>query len=88
MAVTNVADYFVLGYSVAGVEFSTQCFCDGSIPVDRAPVAGLPRSCTMPCGGDSKEVCGGPSLLSLYQKCKGADCQNHYPPYINGTVHP
>jgi hypothetical protein len=27
-------------------------------------------------------------LLSLYQKCKGADCQNHYPPYINGTVHP
>ncbi|RDL36505.1 Uncharacterized protein BP5553_05857 [Venustampulla echinocandica] len=53
-----------LGYTVAGVEYSTQCFCDkflynGAAPTDES-------KCAMPCAGNDKEICGGPDLLNLY----------------------
>jgi hypothetical protein len=63
------------GYSVAGTEYTKQCYCGNSIPSDRAPVSGLMGNCVMPCGGDGKEFCGGAGTISLYQKC-GSTCQN------------
>ncbi|TAQ84697.1 hypothetical protein B7494_g6971 [Chlorociboria aeruginascens] len=67
------------GFSVAGVEFTTQCFCDNSIPNDRLPDPTLMGNCAMPCAGNDKEVCGGAALISLYQKCTpGQECKNVY----------
>jgi hypothetical protein len=63
------------GFSIAGTEFSTQCYCGNSIPADRAPIPGLMGNCFMKCGGDPTENCGGAGTISLYQKC-GATCQN------------
>jgi hypothetical protein len=76
MTVESCVDFCVAaGYTIAGMEFSTQCFCGNSIPAANAPTPGLMGNCMMPCSGDSKEMCGGASLLSLYQKC-GSTCQN------------
>ena len=40
----------------------------------------------MPCSGNSKEICGGASLISLYQKCQGSSCVNIDLTIINGSV--
>lgn len=63
------------GFSIAGTEYSTQCYCGNSVPADRAPIAGLMGDCYMKCGGDTTENCGGAGTISLYEKC-GASCQN------------
>lgn len=63
------------GFTIAGTEYTKQCFCGNSILAGRAPVPGLMGNCIMPCGGDSKEMCGGGGQISLYRKC-GSTCQN------------
>ncbi|KAI9678071.1 MAG: hypothetical protein M1817_006015 [Caeruleum heppii] len=63
------------GFSVAGLEYSTECYCDNDIATDRAPVDGLLGSCTRKCSGDDSQFCGGGQQLSLYKKCDGA-CEN------------
>jgi hypothetical protein len=52
------------GYSFAGVEFGQECYCgvvvgNGTLPVDAS-------QCNMPCTGNTTEICGGRSTLSLY----------------------
>ena len=65
------------GYSYAGAEYGTECYCDNSVPAANAPVAGIIGNCNMACGGSSGEICGGPSALSLYKKCAStSDCSN------------
>jgi hypothetical protein len=65
------------GFSIAGLEYSTQCFCGNSFSADRAPVPGLVGSCGMPCSGNDEQVCGGSALISLYQKCSSSTtCTN------------
>lgn len=64
------------GFSIAGTEYSKECYCGNSIPTSAQPVAGVVGNCNMPCSGDATEFCGGPSLLGLYQKCTGATCTN------------
>jgi hypothetical protein len=69
-------DYCVSkGFTIAGTEYTTQCFCGNSILAGREPVPGLYGDCTMPCSGDSKEICGGGGQISLYQKCN-TTCTN------------
>jgi hypothetical protein len=69
-------DYCVSkGFSIAGTEYTTQCFCDNAILAGREPIPGLMGNCLMPCSGDSKEFCGGGGQISLYQKC-GSTCSN------------
>lgn len=76
MANEKCVDYCVsLGFTIAGTEYTTQCFCGNSILAGREPVPGLYGDCTMPCSGNSKETCGGGGQISLYQKC-GRTCQN------------
>ncbi|KAI9742159.1 MAG: hypothetical protein M1818_004059 [Claussenomyces sp. TS43310] len=64
-------------YTIAGTEYSSQCFCGNSMAADRMPARGLMGSCDMPCSGESAEMCGGNARVSLYQKCSsGTTCQN------------
>ncbi|TVY83581.1 WSC domain-containing protein [Lachnellula suecica] len=87
MTVEYCIDYCVSqGYIVAGLEFSTQCFCDNSIPTDRAAIPALVGNYGMPCSGHSDQICGGASLISLYQKCGESACANIELPFINGSV--
>lgn len=55
------------GYTVAGMEYSTQCFCDNYLR-DNTTRAESDSACAMPCIGDSSQICGGPNLLSVYSK--------------------
>ena len=54
-----------MGYSVAGLEYSVQCFCDDYLR-NGATLAATDSTCAMACGGNSKEICGGPNLVSVY----------------------
>ena len=52
------------GYSLAGVEYKYQCFCDNYIsesPIDKS------RCAQYSCTGDSTETCGGDGALQVYQ---------------------
>ena len=53
------------GYSVAGMEYSTQCFCGNAIYSGGA-LASSDTDCNMPCGGNAKETCGAGNRLSVY----------------------
>jgi hypothetical protein len=53
------------GYSIAGLEYSTQCFCDNAIHNGGA-LASSDADCNDPCGGDATQICGGGSRVSLY----------------------
>ena len=63
------------GHSIAGLEYASQCFCGDSLPARAQPTPGMVGTCTMTCKGNSSEICGAGSRLSLYQKCTGT-CQN------------
>lgn len=63
------------GYSIAGLEYASQCFCGNSLPASASPTPGIVGTCNMPCAGNSSELCGAGSRLSLYQKC-GGTCTN------------
>jgi hypothetical protein len=56
------------GYTIAGLEYSTQCFCDTAIHNGGA-LAANQADCNDPCGGDSTQTCGGGSRVSLYSMC-------------------
>ncbi|KAJ3826706.1 hypothetical protein F5880DRAFT_1628591 [Lentinula raphanica] len=51
-------------FTVAGIEFSDQCFC-GDRLVNGAVVADE-STCNMGCAGNTTEACGGPNRLSVY----------------------
>ncbi|CAJ2501542.1 Uu.00g043950.m01.CDS01 [Anthostomella pinea] len=55
------------GYTVSGTEYYTQCFCSNAIY--NGGVAGKDTTkCSTPCSGDSTQMCGGPSYLSVVSK--------------------
>lgn len=79
------------GYTYAGLEYSTQCFCGNTLAADRAPVEGVLGNCFSTCAGNSSEYCGGANRLSIYSNngtfvpveagvSKSVSC-----PYSNGT---
>src|SRR6266516_1182264 len=53
-----------LSYTVAGMEFSKQCFC-GNYTVNNATLAAA-TDCNMPCSGNSNEMCGAGNRMSIY----------------------
>ncbi len=66
-----------LGSTYAGLEYGKQCFCGNSVAADRAPQASQFGSCNLPCAGNSSQICGGGSQLSLYKVCaSGSSCTN------------
>ena len=53
------------GYSVAGMEYSRECYCGNAIYSGGA-LASSDTDCNMPCGGNAKENCGAGNRLSVY----------------------
>ena len=51
------------GYTIAGVEFGSQCFCGKSLGYLATKV--IDSSCQASCSGNSSEICGG----SVYNGC-------------------
>lgn len=52
-------------YTVAGLEYSTQCSC-GDFIAAGGTLAPADTDCNMACGGNSKEMCGAGNRMSLY----------------------
>nr|ABD61575.1 copper radical oxidase [Phanerodontia chrysosporium] len=52
------------GFSIAGMEYSVQCFCGNELI--NGAVTAPDTDCGMPCGGKASEACGGPNRLSVY----------------------
>ncbi|KAI5360847.1 putative carbohydrate-binding WSC, glyoxal oxidase, galactose oxidase/kelch, beta-propeller [Septoria linicola] len=54
------------GYTIAGTEYSGECFCDNDfVGSDNSPATD--GRCNMPCFGNDGEICGGPNGLSVLQ---------------------
>ncbi|KAH9485989.1 WSC domain-containing protein [Psilocybe cubensis] len=53
------------GYKYAGVEFSRECYCDNNIESPGAPIDA--SACSMPCTGNSGEICGGSNAINIFQ---------------------
>ncbi|KAG8829938.1 hypothetical protein FRC17_005763 [Serendipita sp. 399] len=66
------------GYTVAGLEWSQECFCGHSIP---SKVATDGR-CDMPCKGNLHELCGGENRINVYKNYGPTDLQTY-----NGWSH-
>lgn len=54
------------GYTLAGVEFGSQCWCDTTLHNGGGPAADGNTGCNMACQGNSAEICGGSNRLSVY----------------------
>ncbi|TYJ52616.1 hypothetical protein B9479_006787 [Cryptococcus floricola] len=52
------------GYGIAGVEYSTECYC-GNMLSNGVSLNDSSSSCTMTCGGDGTTFCGGSGALSI-----------------------
>ncbi len=61
---TCISTCIGLGYSVAGMEFSTQCFCDNLLYHGAALASA--SGCSMACPGNNDELCGAGNFLSVY----------------------
>lgn len=52
------------GYTLAGTEYSVECWCGTSVQAGGAPAS--VSECNMVCPGNSTQYCGGPNRLNLY----------------------
>ncbi|KAK2050271.1 galactose oxidase [Colletotrichum somersetense] len=66
------------GYTVAGAEYHTQCFCGNAIYFGGA-VASDPTTCNTACGGKPAEMCGGPNRMTIISKGKPTTYQPPVP---------
>jgi hypothetical protein len=59
-----------MNYSVAGVEYSTACFCGNTMPtLGELPIA---KCSVMKCAGDKTEACGDGDVMLVYPfECNG-----------------
>ncbi|KAF1987013.1 WSC-domain-containing protein [Aulographum hederae CBS 113979] len=55
-----------LGYALAGLEYSSQCYCSSEYIENGGTLASSDSACAMICSGSAAEICGGPGLLSVY----------------------
>ncbi|KIM21987.1 hypothetical protein M408DRAFT_333113 [Serendipita vermifera MAFF 305830] len=61
------------GFTVAGVEYASECYCGDGLP----PVSAT-DGCVMKCDGDAEHLCGGPDRLNVYQKVATAPADPIY----------
>ncbi|OTA99570.1 putative glyoxal oxidase [Hypoxylon sp. CI-4A] len=66
------------GYTIAGTEYYTQCFCSNAVYNGGTP-SNDSTQCSTPCGGDNAIMCGGPGYLSVYSKGTPAVYENPSP---------
>lgn len=58
------------GYQFFGTEFSNECYCGNTInagSVKQASSDPGTNGCSMLCGGNQTEYCGGPNRINMYQ---------------------
>ena len=60
-----ITECSAIGYSVAGLEYASQCFCDTNLR-NGATLATSDTDCNTPCSGNNAEECGGGNRLSVY----------------------
>ncbi|KAI9666162.1 MAG: hypothetical protein M1821_004097 [Bathelium mastoideum] len=53
------------GYTIAGLQNTTQCFCGNSLNTESAVLV-VDSSCLFNCPANSSEICGGKNRLSLF----------------------
>ncbi|KAG8752026.1 hypothetical protein FRC14_007434 [Serendipita sp. 396] len=53
------------GFSLAGVEWSRECYCGNTIMGGSQPSSGI---CNMACSGDSTQTCGDGGAINIYVK--------------------
>ncbi|OBT38940.1 hypothetical protein VE00_10492 [Pseudogymnoascus sp. WSF 3629] len=54
------------GFSIAGTEYSGECWCGNSVENGGGPAPDGDAHCNMKCNGNSSETCGGPNRLDVY----------------------
>ncbi|KAL1646012.1 hypothetical protein SLS58_003432 [Diplodia intermedia] len=72
-----------LGYSVAGMEYGVQCFCDNYLRNGASEADS--GDCSMACPGDSSEKCGAGDRLSIWSN---DDLKIYQPPAAQNTSLP
>ncbi|KFY89652.1 hypothetical protein V500_05562 [Pseudogymnoascus sp. VKM F-4518 (FW-2643)] len=60
-----IATCVAAGYAIAGLQYSSQCFCDNQLK-NAATLAASDALCATPCAGSTVEICGGGNLDSVY----------------------
>ncbi|KAF8241858.1 WSC-domain-containing protein [Wilcoxina mikolae CBS 423.85] len=55
------------GYSLAGVEYAVECYCDNYAVLNKT-ISVPNEECWMKCAGDKKTFCGGPDRLVIYSQ--------------------
>ncbi|KAH7084811.1 copper radical oxidase-like protein [Paraphoma chrysanthemicola] len=61
------------GYTLAGTEYSGECYCDNQLRNAGGPAPDGEAQCNMACNGDQTEICGGPNRLSLFTYYTGGE---------------
>ena len=54
------------GYTIAGVEYGGECYCDNKIMNNQGLAPDGSTGCNMACTGEAGETCGGPNRLDAY----------------------
>ncbi|KAK6418200.1 hypothetical protein LTR95_017230, partial [Oleoguttula sp. CCFEE 5521] len=52
------------GFNFAGLEYGTECYCDFTLPSTAVQEPEI--DCSMPCAGNSSQICGNGDRLSIY----------------------
>lgn len=73
------------GYQYFGVEYGVECFCGNNLTF--GSYQATDGRCNMPCGGNSSEICGGMSGLTLYILSNGVRSPSS-PTGISTSVQP
>jgi hypothetical protein len=58
-------------YTLAGVEYAAECYCDNQLEHGGGPAPDGNALCDMSCNGNPNEICGGPNRLNLYSYVGG-----------------
>ncbi|KAJ8119110.1 hypothetical protein OPT61_g27 [Boeremia exigua] len=66
------------GYTYAGLEYKSECYCANTLQAQYAPRDGVMGNCVARCAGDATQTCGGWAAMSIYQACQeGSTCRNN-----------
>ncbi|KAK4539504.1 hypothetical protein LTR36_010902, partial [Oleoguttula mirabilis] len=57
---------FCSNYAYWGVEYGQECYCGPALTSNSQNQTGAINSCTLPCPGNSTELCGAGNRLNVY----------------------
>jgi hypothetical protein len=58
---------FTSEYTIAGVEYAGECWCDTQYRLGGGPAPDGDTQCNMPCNGNATQNCGGPNRLNVFE---------------------